>query len=78
VVDEGSNNSNNNNHEERILLAESARETRRIHAAASALLLLSRSGTAMDLRRERNTNRKEIGVTVLSARTKKITGPPPY
>ncbi|CAM6044429.1 unnamed protein product [Sphagnum compactum] len=76
VVDAGSNNNNNNNDdEERISLAESARETRRTHAAAAALLLLSRSGTA---RSERNTNRKEIGVTVLSARTKKITGPLPY
>ncbi|CAK9192145.1 unnamed protein product [Sphagnum troendelagicum] len=73
LVDAGSD--NNNDDEERISLAESARETRRTHAAAAALLLLSRSGTAMG--RERNTNRKEIGVTVLSARTKKITGQPP-
>jgi hypothetical protein len=81
VVDAGSNN-NNNNDEERVSLAESARESRRTHAAAAGLLLLSRSGTAMGSSsptgRERNTNRKEIGVTVLSARTKKITGPPPY
>ncbi|CAK9858822.1 unnamed protein product [Sphagnum jensenii] len=71
VADAGSDN-NNDDDEERI---SSARETRRTHAAAAALLLLSRSGTAMG--RERNTNRKEIGVTVLSARTKKITGQPP-
>ncbi|CAK9193197.1 unnamed protein product [Sphagnum troendelagicum] len=75
VDDAGSDNNNDDDDQERISLAESARETRRTHAAAAALLLLSRSGTAMG--RERNTNRKEIGVTVLSARTKKITGPPP-